>query len=73
MTQTITLPTSPLSDQQIAVVRLLADGFTNEEISERLYIGVRTVHTYAEQARMKLLARNRVHLVAQAIRHGVIT
>lgn len=73
MSRTITLPTSPLSGQQLRVVELLADGLSDDAIAARMGIGVRTVRQHIIEARCKLLAANRVQLAVQAVRHGVIT
>ena len=72
-TQPVALPPSPLSGQQLRVVELLADGRSDEDIAAEMRIGVRTVRRHMDEAKFKLLAANRVHLVAQAIRHGVVT
>jgi DNA-binding NarL/FixJ family response regulator len=71
--QTITLPTSPLSGQQLRVVELLADGLSDEAIAAEMRIGVRTVRRHMDEAKSKMLAVNRVQLAVQAIRHNVIT
>jgi two-component system response regulator NreC len=46
--------TSPLTDREIQVLRLLAEGHTNAEISRRLYLSLRTVEAHRGQLRSKL-------------------
>lgn len=41
--------TDILKPREIEILHLMADGLTNREISERLYIGVETVRWYAKQ------------------------
>lgn len=63
---------SPLTDREIQVLRLLAEGHTNTEIARRLYLSLRTVETHRGQLRTKLGLRSRAELVAYAREHGLI-
>lgn len=56
----------PLTRRERAVVRLLAEAQTNEEIAARLFISAATVKTHLSNAYMKLGARNRYDAVAKA-------
>jgi len=49
-----------LSERESQVVVLVADGLTNAEIGDRLYLGSETVKTYLRAALTKLGCRNRV-------------
>ena len=49
----------PLTPRELEVAHLVADGFSNREIAERLYLSVRTVESHTYQARAKLGARSR--------------
>ncbi len=53
------------------VLLLVAEGFTNAEIAERLYIGAGTVKTHIAWLLTKLDARDRVQLVIHAYRSGL--
>ena len=44
----------PLSDRERDVLRLLALGHTNQEISDKLYISVRTAETHRAHIMQKL-------------------
>ncbi len=65
------LPT--LSPRERDVLRLLADGLTNEEIGKRLFISPETVRTHVRKAMAKLDADTRTQAVATALRQSLIT
>jgi len=56
-----------LTARQKEILRLVAQGFTNREIGERLDISVRTVEVH----RFNLMRRLRVRNVAQLLRQGL--
>ena len=62
----------PLSDRERDVLRLLALGHTNQEISEKLYISVRTAETHRAHVMQKLRISTRAELVRYALEHGVL-
>ncbi|MFE2422714.1 response regulator transcription factor [Streptomyces hokutonensis] len=53
------------------VLPLVAEGLTNAEIAERLYIGAGTVKTHVARLLTKFDARDRVQLVIHAYRSGL--
>ena len=53
-------------------LRLLADGLSNEEIGQRLYISPETVRTHVRKAMAKLDADTRTQAVATALRQSLI-
>jgi DNA-binding NarL/FixJ family response regulator len=55
------------------VVKLIAEGFTSEEIGEQLFISKKTVDRHRENVLEKLGMRNRVELTRYAIRRGLVT
>jgi two-component system response regulator NreC len=61
-----------LSDREREVVRLVALGYTNPEIAERLHLGERTVKTYRARAVEKIGVSSRAELTAYARREGLI-
>ena len=55
-------PADPLTPRQRQVVELVAEGLTNREIAERLFISERTAEGHVEQIRVKLGLSNRVQI-----------
>src|SRR5262249_23325400 len=53
----------PLSEREREVLRLLAEGHTNQEIAARLYISVRTAETHRAHIMQKLGFSTRAELV----------
>jgi two-component system response regulator NreC len=62
----------PLSDREREVLRLLALGYTNQEISKQLYISVRTAETHRARIMQKLRLATRAELVRVAIERGLL-
>jgi DNA-binding NarL/FixJ family response regulator len=61
-----------LTQREREVLRLLADGLSNEEIGKRLFISAETVRTHVRKAMDKLDADTRTQAVAKAIRQSLI-
>lgn len=62
----------PLTAREQQVVKLIAEGHTNEQIAAALIISRRTVERHRENILGKLGMRNRVELTRYAIRRGLI-
>jgi len=58
-----------LTPAERAVASLVADGLTNPQIGDRLYISRRTVHTHLVHVFAKLDIASRAQLAAQVTRH----
>lgn len=54
-------PSEPLTERERQILARVAEGFTNQEIADQLFIGFSTVKTHLEHARTKLGARNSAH------------
>lgn len=61
-----------LTDHEIDVLRLVAEGATNREVGSRLYISPDTVKTHLEVIYRKLEVSDRAHAVAVAMRRGLL-
>jgi DNA-binding NarL/FixJ family response regulator len=61
-----------LTQREREVLRLLADGLSNEEIGKVLFIAPETVRTHVRKAMDKLDADTRTQAVAKAIRGSLI-
>jgi DNA-binding NarL/FixJ family response regulator len=64
--------TPELTQREREVLRLLADGFANEEIGRQLFISPETVRTHIRKAMTKLDAETRTQAVAKALRLSLI-
>jgi DNA-binding NarL/FixJ family response regulator len=69
------LPGEPaaLSRREREVLRLVAQGFTNPQVGERLGISARTVEVHRARIAAKLGTRDLPGLVRHAIRSGLVT
>lgn len=61
-----------LSDREREVLRLLAYGHTNQQVADRLCIGVKSVETYKARLMEKLGLKGRAELVRYALQHGIL-
>ena len=64
--------TAKLTERELDVLRLLAEGLQHEEIGRRLGISSETVRTHLRKACDRLGASTRTQAVATALRHGYI-
>jgi DNA-binding NarL/FixJ family response regulator len=62
-----------ITQREREVLRLLADGFSNEEIGKQLFISPETVRTHVRKAMSKLEADTRTQAVAIALRQSIIS
>ena len=65
--------TPTLTQREREVLRLLADGLSNEEIGKQLFISPETVRTHVRKAMTKLEADTRTQAVAIALRQSIIS
>ena len=63
---------STLTQRERDVLRLLADGMSNDEIGKELFISPETVRTHVRKAMAKLDADTRTQAVATALRQSLI-
>jgi len=65
-------PGSILSAREREILQMLADGYSNREVSERLVVSVETVKTHVKHILAKLEAEHRTQAVAIGIRQSLI-
>ncbi|WP_242442188.1 helix-turn-helix transcriptional regulator [Streptomyces sp. CB02460] len=63
---------SGLSDREVNVLRLVAEGHDTPEIADRLAFSERTIKNVLHSVMTRLQLRNRSHAVAYALRQGLI-
>ena len=61
-----------LSNRELEILQLLAKGFTNKEISERIFLSVKTVEAHRSKIYQKLGLKSRADLVDYALRHKLL-
>jgi len=65
-------PNDELTPREQEVLTLIAEGYSNNEIADRLVISAKTVDRHRENIMRKLNLHNRVDLVKYALRKGLI-
>jgi DNA-binding NarL/FixJ family response regulator len=63
---------APLSDRELDVLRLVAEGMSNTEVAARLYISSQTVKTHMERICTKLGVSGRVAAVKRGLEIGAL-
>jgi DNA-binding NarL/FixJ family response regulator len=63
---------SGLSEREITVLKLVADGLDTSEVANQLFYSERTVKNVIHDVTTRLNLRNRTHAVAYAVRQGLI-
>jgi two-component system response regulator NreC len=61
-----------LTDRQVEVLRLIAQGLTTQEVARRLYISPHTVESHRENIMSLLDLHNKAELIKYAIRKGIV-
>jgi len=66
-------PYEQLTDRERDVLKLVAEGYTTQEIADMLVVSPKTVEGHRTNLMAKLGIRNRTELVKYALRKGIIT
>jgi len=61
-----------LSDREIAILRLVAEGLSNSEVAQSVSLSENTVKYYLKNILQKLNVHNRTEAVTTAIRNGLL-
>ncbi len=62
----------PVNRQQLAILKLVAQGYTNKEIADQMYLSEKTIKGYLAEALRRIGAKNRVEAAMTASREGWI-
>jgi LuxR family maltose regulon positive regulatory protein len=62
----------PLSERELEVLQLIAEGLTNPEIASRLFLSLHTIKVHAHNIYGKLGVRNRTQAVTRARALGIL-
>ncbi len=63
----------PLTVREVEVLKLVAEGLSNQEIADRLVVSERTVRTHVSNILGKLYLANRTQAALYALREGLAT
>jgi DNA-binding NarL/FixJ family response regulator len=66
------VPADTLTPRELEVVKLVAEGYTTDEIADTLVISKKTVEHHRSHVLEKLGMRDRVELTRYAIRRGLV-
>jgi len=66
-------PVNILSDRELQVLRLVARGYSSQQIAKQILVGVKTVETYRSRLTQKLGLRSRSDVVRFAVQMGLLT
>ncbi len=61
-----------LTTREVEIIKLIAEGFTNKEIGQKLFISHRTVDTHRTNLMKKLEVNNVAGLISYAIKKGIV-
>jgi DNA-binding NarL/FixJ family response regulator len=62
----------PLTRREMEILKLICDGFSSKDISEKLFISINTVETHRKRILLKLNAKNSVVIVKYALQNHII-
>ncbi len=65
-------PGSDLTEREVGVLRLAAQGLSNKEIAEQLFLSVNTVRNHMQRVLNKLGAHSKLEATAIAARLGIV-
>ena len=66
-------PMAILTEREVGVLRLVAEGHTNKEIAARLFVSPDTINGHLDNIYRKLGVSDRAHAVAVALRSGLVS
>lgn len=67
------IPTVPLSERELEVLKLIVDGKSNQQIGEKLFVTLATVKTHVRSILNKLSVDDRTQAAVKAMREGLVS
>lgn len=67
-----TAPVGQLSQRELDVLKLIVEGYSNQEIAAALYLSPNTIKTHIRRIMHKLAVDDRVQAAVVALRTGLI-
>ena len=64
--------TKNLTSREIEILKLFAEGYTNKEIADNLFISIRTVESHKSHIMKKFNVKNTVQLIKLALKNKII-
>jgi two-component system, NarL family, response regulator LiaR len=61
-----------LSAREVQVLALIAEGLTNQEIADRVFVSINSVKTYIRSAYRKIGVNSRSQAAVWSLQHGII-
>lgn len=61
-----------LTEREVEILKLIAQGLPNQEIADRLFLSVWTIRTYVTEILDKLQVENRTQAALYALREGLV-
>lgn len=61
-----------LSAREVQVVALIAEGLTNQEIADRVFVSINSVKTYIRSAYRKIGVNSRTQAAVWGMEHGIV-
>ncbi len=62
-----------ISKRELEILSLIADGYTNAEIAEKLFTSKRTIETHRQNLLEKTKAKNTAHMIKFAMQAGIVS
>ena len=62
-----------LTDRELEILALIAEGSSNREIGDRLFLSEKTIKNYVTSIFQKLQMNDRTQAAVYAVQHGLIS
>lgn len=72
-TDTLTCAPVVLSERELEIISLIADGYTNQQVAEKLFLSAHTVNTHRKNIMSKLGVNNTAGIVMYAVKANLVS